>query len=162
MKIGVVLLCAIVLELFPSAASSDTGNLPQYNFNQDAGYIHATGSWIGDSPGSGDPYFKDFVIQTSEIACYKTRGVCLEARAVSKGPVMYSNLIEYKIVEWNSDVLTAMLEGTAATIEFNVDLKKKRVFLITKQKHDVGGRNHLPDHAHLDDGVKAIQRASGR
>jgi len=162
MKALVVLLCVIVLEFFPSAASSDPGNLPQYSFNQGAGYIHATGSWIGDSPGSGDPYFKDFVIQTSEIACYKTLGVCLEARAVSKGPVMYSNLIEYKIVEWDSDTLTAILEGTAATIEFSVDLKKKLVFLTNKQKHDVGGRNQLPDHAHLDDGVKAIQRAKSQ
>lgn len=156
------LLCAIALEFFPSAASSDPGILPEYYFNQEADWIHATGSWIGDSPGSGDPYFKDFVIQTSEIDCYKTLGICFEARAVLKGPVMYSDLIKYKIVEWNSDTLAAMLEGATATIEFSVDLKKKRVFLVTKQKHDVGGRSQLPDHAHLDDGVKAIQRAKGR
>lgn len=159
MKALFVFLCAMVLELHPSAAFSDPGILPQYSFSQSAGYIHITGSWVGDSPGSGDPYFKDFVIQTSEIACYKTSGVCFEARAVSKGPVMYSNLIEYKIIEWNSDKLIAILEGAAATIEFSVDLKKELVFLTSKQKLDVGRKKELPDHAHLDDGVKAIQRA---
>lgn len=162
MKTLLTLLCAIVLEFFPSAASSDPGILPEYYFDQGADYIRATGSWIGDSPGSGDPYFKDFVIQTNEIDCYKTLGICFEARAVLKGPVMYSDLIKYNIVTWNADTLAAMMEGAAATIEFRVDLKKKLVFLVTKQKRYVGGRSQLPDHAHLDDGVKAIQRAKGR
>jgi hypothetical protein len=90
------------------------------------------GSWVGDFPGSRDPYFKDFALQTSEIACYKTPGVCFEARAVSKGPVMYSSLIEYKIIEWNAGKMVAVLEGAAAIIELTVDLKKDLAFLTNK------------------------------
>lgn len=156
------ILCAIVLGLHPSTAFSDPGILPQYSFNKGGEYIHATGSWVGDSPGSGDPYFKDFVLQTSEIACYKTPGVCFEARAVSKGPVMYSSLIEYKIIEWNSDKMVAVLEGAAATIELTVDLKKELAFLTNKQKPGAGRTSEFLDHAHLDDGMKAIQRATGK
>lgn len=155
-----IFLFAILLQMSPSIVFGNPEILPQYSFNKGPDYIHASGSCVGDSPGSGDPYFRDFAVQTSEIACHKARGICFEARAVSKGPVMYSNLMEYKIIGWNPARLLAVLEGTAATIELTVDLRKELVFLTSKQRHDAGGRSQFPDHAHLDDGMKAIQRAS--
>lgn len=159
MKAWLGFLFAVILQGTPSIAFGNPDILPQYSFNRGADYVHLTGSWIGDTPDSGDPYFRDFAIQTSEITCYKARRVCFEARAVSKGRVMYSKLIEYQVIEWNGDKILAVLDGTAATIELAVNFKNEIVFLTTKQRHSAG-KNQLPDRAHLDDGMKAIQRTS--
>ena len=159
MKSALAFLFAVVLQIIASIAFANPEILPQYSLNKAADYVHATGSWIGDSSDSGDPYFRDFAIQTSEIACYKSRRLCFEARAVSKGYVMYSNLIDYMVIEWNPTKILAVLEGTAATIELVVDLKKEIVLLTSKQRHGAD-EGQLPDRAHLDDGMKAIRRTS--
>lgn len=153
---------AVLFAPCTALASDEQIMLPQYSLTHGTNFVRATGSWIGDSPESGDPYFKNFVLQTSEISCDKEPGVCTEARAVWKAPVLLSYLNEYKIVEWTSDHLTAVLDGSAAKIELAVDFKKGLILLTHKEKVNLPMANKLPDRAHLDDGAKAVQRALGR
>lgn len=116
-------------------------------------YANATGSWISDSP---DGYFHDNPFQTSEISCYKSRGFCIEARALknpSTNNILAMNL-EYEIKTWQPDKVVASLDGSAATIEITFDRKKKIVTLVETEKPEAAGASRLPVYAHLDDGEK--------
>lgn len=153
---------AVLFAASTALAFNEQIMLPQYSFVHGANFVRATGSWIGDSPESGDPYFNDFALQTTELSCDRGRGVCTEARAVWKAPVLLSYLNEYKIAEWTSDYLVAVLDGSAAKIEITFDFNKKLVLLTHKEKTKSTMVNKLPDRAHLDDGAKVVQKTLGK
>ena len=157
-----MVLCALgVLVTDIPSATAQPSNLPPYIFDGGAAYIYAQGTWIGDTP-SRDPYWKDFALQTSEIRCYRVRKTCHEARALWKGDMMLSNLLDYNISEWDEGKVIAVLDGAAATIELRFDLKKQVVLLMHTEKPELPNSRKLPAYAHLDDGMKAIEKEKGR
>lgn len=52
--------------------------LPPDTFSASADYVRARGSWIADTVGG---IHSDFPLNTTEIVCYRDRGVCIESRA---------------------------------------------------------------------------------
>jgi hypothetical protein len=50
------------------------------------------------------------------------------------------------------------LEGAAATIELSFDVKRKVVLLTHNEKVELPSSRKFPDHAHMDDGFKAIEK----
>ena len=155
-------LCALAVLVtdIPSAIGQPS-TLPSYIFDGGAGYIYAQGTWIGETP-SRDPYWRDYAFQTSEINCYRVRKTCLEARAVWIKDMMLSYLLEYNIREWDQEKVIAVLDGSAATIELKFDLKKQVALLTQTEKPELPNPRKLPVYAHLDDGMKAIEKAKGR
>jgi len=137
-------------------------NLPAYNFDGGTDYIYAQGTWIGDTPGRDYTYWHDHALQTSEIYCYRLRKTCFEARAVWIKDIMLSNLLEYNIREWDQEKVIAVLDGSVATIELKFDLKKQVVLLTHTEKPELQIPRKLPDYAHLDNGMKAIEKAKGK
>lgn len=155
MKGSLTLLLLMSMQLTVPSVWGDSLILPGYQFSKGNNWVVAAGSWVGDSPESGDPYFEDFVIQTSELRCQKIEGKCFEARALLKGRVMFTNLNEYKIQQWDSEKVIAVLDGTAATIEITFDMNKGRVSLAHVEKSD-----KRLDRAHLADGSEVIKKAT--
>jgi hypothetical protein len=155
-------LCALAVLVtdIPSAIGQPS-TLPSYIFDGGADYIYAQGTWIWDTP-SRDPYWRDYALQTSEINCYRVRKTCLEARALWKDDMMLSSLLEYNIREWDQGKVIAVLDGAAATIELRFDLKNQVVLLTHTEKPELPNPRKLPAYAHLDDGMKAIEKAKGK
>lgn len=135
--------------------------LPPYMFSGGADYIFVQGTWIGDTPDRSS-YWRDFSLQTSEINCHRVRKTCLEARAAWYKDMMFAYLLEYNIREWDEDKVVAVDDGRVATIELRVDIKKQVVLLTRTEKPELPNASKLPEYAHLDDGMKAIENAKGK
>jgi hypothetical protein len=76
--------------------------------------------------------------------------------------MMLSSLLEYNIREWDQGKVIAVLDGAAATIELRFNLKNQVVLLTHTKKPELPNPRKLPTYAHLDDGMKAIEKAKGR
>ena len=152
-----MLVVVIIVQMQLSFAWGDSMVLPHYYFHKGNEWIRVGGSWVGDSPESSDPYFKDFALQTSELACMRVQAICFEARAVKKGAVLLSYLLEYKVERWDTERVIAVLDGAAAIIRIIFDKQRDTVSLVHTEK---SGKKL--DRAHLADGIEAVGRAEAK
>lgn len=125
-------------------------------FYDQGNYIGAGGSWISDS-NSG--IISEQPINTTDISCYQSRGICSEARAYKAkegAENILAQLLEYEIKSWTPQEVVAVLDGRAGTIEIHFDRVKKVVTMIESEKAEIEGARALPAYAHLGGGQEAI------
>ena len=126
-------------------------------FYDDGDYVSAQGSWISDSSNGKIAEQK---INTTDISCLQSRGLCIEARAYKADGAsgnLLAQALEYEIKSWTPQEVIAVLDGRAGTIEIRFDRTKKVVTMAESEKAEIEGARALPAYAHLGGGMEAIE-----
>ncbi len=120
-------------------------------------YVSAQGSWISDSSNG---IIAEQKINTTDISCLQSRGLCIEARAYkadSASGNLLAQKLEYEIKSWTPQEVVAVLDGRAGTIEIRFNRTKKVVTMTESEKAEIEGARALPAYAHLGGGTEAIE-----
>jgi hypothetical protein len=92
-------------------------------------YVHTRGTWTMENETLASP------LQTTEIFCDRQQMQCTEAQAEVFGGMLSSQLIEYQITRWDSNVITfANTSSTCVDYNYTLDRASQRLIGVRTTK----------------------------